>query len=66
MAAAVKRRWQEVYSAGTDTTPLFLPIDLRFQEFIRKVEVVFHPDKAGRERSLDDLSDGQRSLFHLP
>ena len=65
VAAAVKRRWQEVYTAGTDTTPLFRPIDLRFQEFIRKVEVVFRPDEAGRDRSLDDLSDGQRSLFHL-
>ncbi len=65
VAAAVKRRWQEVHSAGTDTTPLFRPVDLRFQEFIRKVEVVFHPDEAGRERALDDLSDGQRSLFHL-
>jgi putative ATP-dependent endonuclease of the OLD family len=38
-------------SAGTDTTPLFRPIDLRFQEFIRKVEVVFRPDEAGRERA---------------
>ena len=65
VAAAVKQRWQEVHSAGTDTTPVFRPLDLRFQEFIRKVEVVFHPDEAGRERSLDDLSDGQRSLFHL-
>lgn len=65
VAAAVKQRWQEVHSAGTDTTPLFRPLDLRFEEFIRKVEVVFHPDEAGRERSLDDLSDGQRSLFHL-
>lgn len=65
IAAAVTRRWQEVYTAGTDTTPLFRPIDLRFQEFIRKVEVVFRPDEAGRERALDDLSDGQRSLFHL-
>jgi putative ATP-dependent endonuclease of the OLD family len=27
--------------------------------------VVFRPDEAGRERALDDLSDGQRSLFHL-
>lgn len=62
---AVTRRWQQVHTAGTDTTPLFRPIDLRFQEFIRKVEVVFHPDEAGRERALDDLSDGQRSLFHL-
>lgn len=65
IGAAVTRRWQEVYTAGTDTTPLFRPVDLRFQEFIRKVEVVFHPDEAGRERALDDLSDGQRSLFHL-
>jgi putative ATP-dependent endonuclease of the OLD family len=65
VASAVKRRWQEVHSAGTDTIPIFRPLDLRFQEFIRKVEVVFHPNEAGRERSLDDLSDGQRSLFHL-
>ena len=65
VAAAVKQRWQEVHSAGTDTTPVFRPLDLRFQEFIRKFEVVLHPDEAGRERSLDDLSDGQRSLFHL-
>lgn len=62
---AVTRRWQQVYTAGTDTTPLFRPVDLRFQEFIRKVEVVFRPDEAGRERALEDLSDGQRSLFHL-
>ncbi|MBH3366476.1 AAA family ATPase [Pseudomonas carnis] len=65
VAAAVQRRWQEVHNAGTETTPLFRPVDLRFQEFIRKVEVVFHPDIAGRERALDELSDGQRSLFHL-
>lgn len=64
VAAAVQRRWQEVHNAGTETTPLFRPVDLRFQEFIRKVEVVFHPDIAGRERALDELSDGQRSLFH--
>ena len=65
VADAVRRRWQEVHTAGTDTTPLFRPVDLRFQEFIRKVEVVFRPDEAGRERVLDDLSDGQRSLFHI-
>jgi hypothetical protein len=65
VASAVTRRWQEVHTAGTDTTPLFRPIDLRFQEFIRKVQVMFRPDEAGRERALDDLSDGQRSLFHL-
>ena len=65
VVSAVHRRWQEVHTAGTDTTPVFRPIDLRFQEFIRKVEVVLRPDEAGRERAIEDLSDGQRSLFHL-
>lgn len=65
VVGAVARRWQEVHTAGTDTTPIFRPIDLRFREFIRKVEVVFRPDEAGRERAVDDLSDGQRSLFHI-
>lgn len=50
---AIKQRWQEVHSAGTDTTPLFRPVGLRFQEFIRMVEVVFHRDESGRTRALD-------------
>jgi putative ATP-dependent endonuclease of OLD family len=61
----ITQRWQEVHSGGTDTTPLFRTVDSRFDEFIRGVEIVFHPDEAGRERALDELSDGQRSLFHL-
>jgi len=65
IAKAVERRWQEVHSAGTDTIPVFQSVDLRFQQFIRKAEVVFRPDESGRERSLEDLSDGQRSLFHI-
>ncbi len=65
VAETVKRRWQEVHSAGTDTVPIFRPVDLRFHEFIRHVHVMFHPDEAGRERALEDLSDGQRSLFHF-
>jgi predicted ATP-dependent endonuclease of OLD family len=62
---AIERRWTEVHSAGTDTSPILRPVDVRLEAFSRKVEVVFHPDEAGRDRSLDDLSDGQRSLFHI-
>lgn len=65
IAAAVSHRWQQVHSAGTDTTPVFRPVDVRWQEVVRRVEVMFYPDESGRERGLDDLSDGQRSLFHL-
>lgn len=65
ITTAVKSRWQELHKAGTDMTPSFRPVDLRFQQFIRKVEVIFHPDETGNDRNLDDLSDGQRSLFHI-
>ena len=65
VTSAIEKRWREVQSAGTDTKILFRPVDPRFQEFIRKVAVVFHPDEFGRDRSIEDLSDGQRSLFYL-
>lgn len=65
IANAVKSRWQELHKAGTDMTPTFRPVDLRFQQFIRKVEVTFQPDENGNARNIGDLSDGQRSLFHI-
>ncbi|WP_227106956.1 ATP-dependent nuclease [Chromobacterium rhizoryzae] len=65
ISSAVTQRWQQLHSAGTDTTPIFRPVDTRWQEFIRRVEVVFHPTEDGHDRALEDLSDGQRSLFHL-
>jgi predicted ATP-dependent endonuclease of OLD family len=37
---AVRRRWQEVHSAGTETTPLIRPIDLRFEELVVSQAVV--------------------------
>lgn len=65
ISTAVTQRWQQLHSAGTDATPIFRPVDTRWQEFIRRVEVVFHPTEDGQDRALDDLSDGQRSLFHM-
>lgn len=65
ISSAVTHRWQQLHSAGTDAKPVFRPVDTRWQEFIRRVEVVFHPDELGQDRALEDLSDGQRSLFHL-
>lgn len=65
ITSAVAKRWKEVHTAGTDAEPKFRPIDLRFEEFARKIEVLFEPDEEGRARDLADLSDGQRSLFHI-
>lgn len=58
-------RWQQLNAAGTELMPSFSPIDTRFEEFVRNVSVVFAPDEHGTIRPLEDLSDGQRSLFHL-
>jgi putative ATP-dependent endonuclease of the OLD family len=65
IATTLEKRWQALYTGGTDATPLLRPIDLRFDRFIRRVEAVFRADEAGRDRGLDELSDGQRSLFHI-
>jgi putative ATP-dependent endonuclease of OLD family len=61
----LKTRWQEVHTAGTDTAPLLRLFDPRQHELTRKANVMFFPTEAGDERSIDDLSDGQRSLFHI-
>lgn len=58
-------RWQQVYEGDTDTTPNLRLIESRIEELVRRAEFVFHPDEAGRNRVLADLSDGQRSLFHI-
>lgn len=59
------RRWQQVYEGDTDTTPNLRLIESRIEELVRRAEFIFQPDEAGRNRILADLSDGQRSLFHI-
>jgi hypothetical protein len=58
-------RWQQVHEGDTDTTPNLRLIESRIEELVRRAEFIFHPDEAGRNRVLADLSDGQRSLFHI-
>lgn len=65
ISKAVKKRWKGLHTAGTDAEPVLRPVDNRFQEFIRKTEVAFRPDERGGDRNLEELSDGQRSLFHI-
>lgn len=58
-------RWKQVHEADTDTTPILRLIDSRFDELVRKAQLAFTPDEEGKERALGELSDGQRSLFHI-
>ncbi|AGW12394.1 ATP-dependent nuclease [Megalodesulfovibrio gigas] len=58
-------RWRQLHEADTDTTPGLRLVDSKLEELVRKVEFIFMPDEEGRERKMADLSDGQRSLFHI-
>lgn len=62
---ALRRRWQDVHGAGTYATPVFRPVNIWLEDFIRNAGILFQPDEIGQERAVEDLSDGQRSLFHF-
>jgi putative ATP-dependent endonuclease of OLD family len=61
----LSRRWNQIHKADTDSTPILHLVESRFEDLVRKAEFAFFPDEAGQERALADLSDGQRSLFHI-
>ena len=61
----LSNRWKQLYEADTDTTPVLRLVESRLEELVRKAEFAFFPDEEGQERALAELSDGQRSLFHI-
>jgi putative ATP-dependent endonuclease of the OLD family len=62
---ALAKRWHELHGDDAYARPYIRPIDARFGSFVRRGEIVFHPEGDGRDLVLEDLSDGQRSLLHL-
>lgn len=65
LSEKIAKRWRQVHEADTHTTPRMQLVEGRFEELIRKAGFVFYPDEEGKERELAELSDGQRSLFHI-
>jgi hypothetical protein len=61
----LSKRWKQLYEADTDTTPILRLVESRLEELVRKAEFAFFPDEGGQEHALAELSDGQRSLFHI-
>lgn len=61
----LSNRWKQVHEADTDSNPRLRLIENRFEELVRKAEFTFTPDQGTQERRLYELSDGQRSLFHI-
>lgn len=65
VVGAIRDRWEGVVGASTGVSPRFRPVDQRFEELIRHIEVVFVPGEAHRPLELGEVGDGQRSLFHI-
>jgi hypothetical protein len=59
------QRWQEVHSGGMDANPILRPVRDKIEDLVRNVEIVFRPTEHGGDREIEDLSDGQRSLFQI-
>jgi putative ATP-dependent endonuclease of the OLD family len=61
----IDQRWEQVHTGDTDTQAVLRLVENRFEVVVRQAEVKFQPDEAGLERDLDELSDGQKSLFQI-
>ncbi len=62
---AVSKRWRYLHRSVFDVDPSFRPIDRDFSQLVNKAQILFTPSEAGRERSAEQLSDGQRSLLQI-
>lgn len=65
IAERLARRWGEVHRGDTTARPVLRLVENRLEDLVRQAEFVFLPDEAGHPRRLQELSDGQRSLFHI-
>lgn len=62
---ALAKQWQSLYQGTYNTNPTLHIVQQQFRELIRSVDVSFKPTEIGDQRTVDDLSDGTQSLFHL-
>lgn len=62
---ALQHRWLGLHDDKVDTKPRLSLVSRRFEEVVNKIAVVFERGPEGKERSLEDLSDGQQSLFYF-
>ena len=57
--------WAELNAADTETTARLSVLSPDFQQIIRAASIALDPSPIGRSLGVEDLSDGQRSLFHF-
>jgi len=57
--------WQELNAADTATNAALHVLPPDFQQVIRAASIALTPSASGRAIGIEQLSDGQRSLFHF-
>ena len=65
VATSLFDKWSRLSDGTPAASPEFSPLNRRFEDFIRRVQVSFRPGHEGRPLELQELGDGQRSLFHI-
>jgi putative ATP-dependent endonuclease of OLD family len=63
--AAINACWAGLNAADTETVARISVLPPDFQQIIRAASIILEPSPIGRTLGIEDLSDGQRSLFHF-
>lgn len=63
--AVLKKEWSFLNDFPLYTNPELQIVSSNFEKIIKNVNILFNPDSEGNEAGLDDLSDGQKSLFYF-
>jgi len=63
--AAINACWSQLNTAETGTTAALSILAPDLQQIVRAATMMLTPSSLGRVMGVEDLSDGQRSLFHF-
>lgn len=63
--AAIDGCWKELHATPEHRDVAIRPVAKRLEDLMRQVEAVFSPGPSEEEDNIDQLSDGQRSLFYI-
>lgn len=57
--------WSQLNAADTEASARLSILPPDFQQIVRAAGIILEPSAIGRKLGIEDLSDGQRSLFHF-
>jgi putative ATP-dependent endonuclease of OLD family len=63
--ASINACWTELNTAETGTSAKLAVLPPDLQQIVRAASIQLSPSSLGRTMGVEDLSDGQRSLFHF-